>query len=174
MASSPVLPHSPCLSILQLADDSEPESRLPEKGFESRVGAYGIDARVDSEIPNPGRLLVIGTLQPVQPQLCIPQRDIDDGDMVGGDMPAGGRLCQASERCARFALHSRPGIGMTQRGQIEQTASVYGQRSFGFRDALLELAGLLVRPPEVPVSGAEVRVQLQCLPVLHDRFLILP
>jgi hypothetical protein len=38
---------------------SEPQSRLPEKAFESWVGAHGIDPRVDSEIPDPGRLLVI-------------------------------------------------------------------------------------------------------------------
>jgi hypothetical protein len=54
-------------------------------------------------------------------------------------MPARGRLCQASECCARFALHSRPRIGMTERGQIEQTSSIYGQRSFGLGDALLYL-----------------------------------
>ena len=77
------------------------------------------------------------------------------------------------ERGARFVLHPRLGIGMTERGQIEQVPRVYGQRPFGLRDALLEAAGLLVRPPEVPVCRSEIAIQFQGLQILRDRGLML-
>jgi hypothetical protein len=58
--------------VLEKEHASETQSRLPEEALESWVGAHGIHPRVDSEIPDPGRLLVIGALQPTQPDLGIP------------------------------------------------------------------------------------------------------
>src|SRR5688572_299859 len=58
------------------------QPRLPQKAVESWVRTHAVDARVNSEITDPRRLLLERMLEPRQPNVRIPQRDMDDGHVV--------------------------------------------------------------------------------------------
>jgi hypothetical protein len=73
---------------------------LPEQLLEARLGAHRIQARIYPHVADPGRLLVVCPIQPSQPAVDIPERDMYDGDVVGGDMPVGRRPRKPREGCA--------------------------------------------------------------------------